>query len=84
MNNHKISDTFLAATLVALGISIADIDRTNPQRCIFLFESSELVDQYIQQYLLNQLKVNPATLLQSYKYVLSQLHDNRPDEFLNR
>lgn len=75
METHKISDTFLATTLIALGIQISRIDRSNPQRCIFHFESTELVDQYIQQYLMNQLKVNPATLLQSYKYVLSQIHD---------
>jgi hypothetical protein len=75
MNDHKITDTFLAATLVALGFKVLLINRDNPQRCVFLFENTAEINLAIQNYLLGQLTVNPTTLLQAYKYVLSQIHD---------
>lgn len=75
MNEHTITDTFLAATLVALGFKVLHINRDNPQRCVFLFDNNTEINIAIQNYLLGQISINPSILLQSYKYVLSQIHD---------
>jgi len=76
MDQQNISDTFLAATLVALGFKILQVNKENPQRCVFLFETSPILETSIQEYLLGKLRVNPSLLFQSYKYVLSLLHDH--------
>jgi len=74
--NENITDTYLAATLIALGFKILSVNKENPQRCVFLFENSPLLETSIQKYLLGKLQVNPSLLFQSYKYVLSLLHDH--------
>lgn len=74
--NENITDTYLAATLIALGFKVLSVNKENPQRCVFLFENSPLLEISIQKYLLGKLQVNPSLLFQSYKYVLSLLHDH--------
>lgn len=74
--NENITDTYLAATLIALGFKVLSINKDNPQRCVFSFKNSPLLESSIQEYLLGKLKVNPSLLFQSYKYVLSLLHDH--------
>jgi len=62
----KISDLFLASTLLCLDFNVMGIDDTNPKRVFFYFDSSLELDKTITSYWNDGVSVNPK-LLNSYR-----------------
>jgi hypothetical protein len=79
MKYIQTTDTFLASTLIALNYQLNAVDNNNPQKCAFSFKQTAEIEKDVQKYLTGSLLVNPTTLLQAYKYLLSQLHQHRKE-----
>lgn len=74
MNNYKTSDLQLASTLYALGYQLLSLDRSNPRRITFVFESSESLDRNISEFYADSLLINPRRLFSASRLVKERLY----------
>jgi hypothetical protein len=80
MNMHNpnsqfsTSDVYLAASLNALGHPVITIDRNNPERCKFIFRSSNELREDTDAFWQKTLVVEPQTLFSSLRSLKWQLH----------
>lgn len=49
-NQFRTSNFHLSAYLICKGISLLDLDRTDPQRVVFIFEDTDKRIENVQQY----------------------------------
>jgi len=73
---YSTSDLALATTL-SLFYSLETIDRTNPHKAQFLFKRDENLDQLIESFWKNKLKVDPLTFFNQLKIIKSRLYAER-------
>lgn len=74
MNNYKTSDLQLASTLYALGYQLLSLDRSNPRRVTFVFESSEDLDRSASEFYADSLLINPRRLFSASRLVKERLY----------
>ena len=70
-------DINLAASLAAMNIPLAGIDREDPERCKFVFDDNPEVRRTVQAYWCKQLAIEPQALLSSLKALKSRLYGER-------
>lgn len=75
----RSSDFYLCCYLFAKGAVIAGLDKTNPKRAVFSFETSSELEQLVEDYWQNKAVVNPAVFVYAIKELKQQLHS---DNFL--
>ena len=74
-NEHLEShDLALVAAVAEYGFSPIQLDKSNPQRVVFIFRHSEELNRLIDDYWLDQLKVNPRTYFDSLKHLKTRLY----------
>lgn len=56
---YQSSDFCLVSTLVSLGFSVSNLDRSNPQRINFNFTDTTELRQSVDLYWKKQIKVSP-------------------------
>lgn len=71
---YESHDLALVAALAEYGFTPLQLDRSNPKRVVFIFEHSEELRSLIDEYWLNQLKVNPKTYFDSLKHLKTRLY----------
>lgn len=76
-SSFETQDIQLASCLFALGASLTAIDRTNPNRCKFVFEDSIDLQKTVEAYWQRLLSIEPQTLLAALKAIKSRLYDNQ-------
>lgn len=81
MNQDYNNDTFqtydlaLASALVSKGFSISGIEKTQyGGRAAFVFDRSNKLDEVIQAYWSDQLKVNPKAYFDVLKHIKTRLY----------
>lgn len=70
----KTTDYNLTVTLCSLGFTLASINKTTPQRCIFQFENSPEIEKYAESYFRGEIKLDPRIVLIQAKFVKNRLH----------
>ncbi len=70
----QISDLGLAASLLACGEAIITVDKTNPRRVMFCFEYSDYLDELIDSYWSDSLKVSGRLLMEQIKLLKSRIY----------
>lgn len=74
MNYYKTSDLQLAATLYALGYQLLALDKADPRRAMFLFDSTDELEQSTSDFYADRLSLNPRRLLSSFRLVKERLY----------
>jgi alpha-D-ribose 1-methylphosphonate 5-phosphate C-P lyase len=64
---YKTSDIALASYLYCSGASLAEIDRQNPQRCIFVFQSPK--PEILSKWQEGKANVNAMAFYNAYQYL---------------
>lgn len=80
--NPKAKDIYTTndlgiSTAISLFYPIWGIDKSNPQKAEFLFKREEGLDELIQNYWSNSLKVSPLAYFQQLKVIKSRLYEQK-------
>ena len=67
-------DIGLAATLVTLGYTLIDVDRTNPRKSQFIFRRDEHIDKMVNKYWDNTLTVPARSIVDNLKMLKNRLY----------
>lgn len=73
---YESSDIALSTTL-SLYYPLEVVDRSNPQKALFVFKRDQQIDQLINSYWRGELKVNPLRYFQALKTLKSRLYENK-------
>lgn len=73
------SDTYLTsdlalATTISLKFPIQDIDRSNSHKAVFVFLWSPELEELVESYFRNELKVSPQTFFNQLRDIKSRLY----------
>jgi predicted RNA-binding protein YlxR (DUF448 family) len=79
MNNKKnqqfsTSDFYLAAFLRAKGFQLLDINKTNPQRALFIFKDKEGRESLVEDFLFGRAEIEPKSFVSAIKELKQLLH----------
>lgn len=76
MNNKFYSTSDLAlATAISLFFPLEAIDKTNTSKSQFIFKREQGIDELIESYWKNELKVSPLTYFTQLKTLKSRLYE---------
>ena len=73
-NYLQFSDFALCSALVALGYKLESLDRTEPQRVIFVFKRSKRLDLTIHKLWQRKLLVEPLAFVEAQKYLKARIY----------
>jgi hypothetical protein len=73
-NYNEITDLGLAASLTASGFVIVKLDKSNPRRVVFVFEKSPQLQNVIDQFWSNKLRLPAAALLEHVRQLKSRIY----------
>lgn len=76
---NQIFSTFdlgLAAALISIDFQLFDLDKSNPRKVQFLFKDSNDLQEAIEDYWSNSLKVNARTNFETLKMLKNRIHSN--------
>lgn len=71
---YKTTDLGLTASLTASGFAVADIDKSNPRRVVFLFDDSPELQQKVEQFWSQELKLPAAVLLEHIRLLKARIY----------
>ncbi len=74
--HYRSSDFYLCCFLFSKGGTMVGIDKSNPKRAVFAFESSLELEKWVEDYWQNRAVVNPAVFVCAIKELKQQLHSN--------
>jgi hypothetical protein len=82
MNQQTSSDTYVTsdlalATTISLQFPIQDIDRSNPRKAVFVFLRSTELEDLVEGYFRNELKISPQTFFNQLRDIKSRLYAER-------
>ncbi len=82
MNQQTPSDTYVTsdlalATTISLQFPIQDIDRSNPRKAVFVFPRSPDLEDLVEGYFRNELKISPQTFFNQLRDIKSRLYAER-------
>lgn len=71
---YTTSDLGLAASLTASGFSVVQIDKSNPRRVVFCFQSNPQLDACVESYWSNDLKLSAMVLIEHIKLLKTRIY----------
>lgn len=74
---YVTNDLSLAATLVAWGFQMLDIDKTDDKKALFVFENNENLADSIKSYWSDLKPILPKRLLSTLKDLKSQIYSEK-------
>ena len=82
MNQQTSSNTYVTsdlalATTISLQFPIQDIDRSNPRKAVFVFLRSPELENLVEGYFRNELKISPQTFFNQLRDIKSRLYAER-------
>ena len=82
MNQQTSSDTYVTsdlalATTISLQFPIQNIDRSNPRKAVFVFLRSTELEDLVEGYFRNELKISPQTFFNQLRDIKSRLYAER-------
>ncbi|NMB56547.1 hypothetical protein GYA19_01245 [Candidatus Beckwithbacteria bacterium] len=77
LNEHyyQTSDLSLSTT-ISLFFPIEDIDRSNPRKAVFIFRNTKELQELVEKYYRNELKISPQTYFNQLRVVKARLYAN--------
>jgi len=77
LNDYYSTSDLALATAISLWYPIETIDKTNPNKNVFLFKRDENLDQLIESYWKRELKVEPQAFFNQLRNIKSRLYENK-------
>ena len=74
-NQYETSDLGLTASLTASGYIVADIDKSNPRRVVFLFDNTPELQKTIEQFWSQDLKLPASVLLEHIRLLKARIYN---------
>jgi len=75
LNDYYATSDLALAAAISLWFPIDSIDKTNPNKAEFVFIREEGLDQLIEGFWRNELKVSPLAYFNQLKSIKTRLHD---------
>ena len=75
MNTYQICDLNLAAAVIASGIPVEKIEKSNTGKGTFIFEHSEELLKFVDDFYKNQARVCPLRMSQAAKNLKNALYN---------
>lgn len=72
---YQTTDLCLCCTLITLGFILDSIDKTNPQKVIFLFKREEGLDETIEDYFKGFIRVEPKLFFANLRFIKSRIRE---------
>lgn len=69
-------DFYITVFLIAKGLQLSHIDRTNPRQVYFAFSDTESRERLVEDFLYGKALVEPKHFISSIKEVKQLLHSN--------
>lgn len=73
-DNYTTTDLSLATTL-SLYFPLEDIDKTIPRKSIFIFKNSKKLEELVEKYYRNEIKVSPLTYFNQLRVIKARLYE---------
>ena len=73
-NYYQTTDLGLTASLTASGFVIADIDKSNPRRVVFLFDDNPELRKTVAEFWSQDLKLSAAVLLEHIRLIKARIY----------
>ncbi|MDD5738506.1 MAG: DUF5659 domain-containing protein [Candidatus Pacebacteria bacterium] len=73
-NFYKTSD-FALAVVLSLSFPIYEIDKENPRRAYFVFEQTKELDEMVDSYYRDDLKISPMAFFNQTRALKARLYD---------
>ena len=70
----ELSDYPACVALVTLGYRLIGVDKSKPNRAIFQFEKDEGIQQALESFFRDELRMNPRLILMNARVVKDRLH----------
>lgn len=67
-------DLGLSSALLCLGFKLLDVDKKNPRKALFIFEREDDIEQYANQYFIDQLEVHARSFFDHLKALKNKLY----------
>lgn len=77
MESFITSDLVLASTLSALNFQVIDLDRSDESRIGFVFEDTEELQEVVNKFWKEELRLEPLMLFNSMKLLKRRLFSNK-------
>jgi predicted RNA-binding protein YlxR (DUF448 family) len=76
IKQFETSDFYLSAFLLSKGLKLIKVDKSNPQRALFIFEDREDRQKLVEEFLYSRAKVNPKEFVIAIKELKQLLHSS--------
>ena len=73
-NLYRTSDLSLCAALCVSGFVAKEIEKVNPQRSAFVFDSSVALEEVVAQYWQGELRVEPQVYFNQLRTLKSRIY----------
>ncbi len=78
MKNEHVSDLGVASALCCLGYSITSLDRSNPRRVVFVFDTKKAgLNDAVQQYWDGSMRLPPLALFTHQKQLKQRIYSDQ-------
>ncbi len=67
-------DLGLASSLVSLGYQLADLEKSNPRKVLFIFQKEDGIDEVIGDYWSDNLQVNARSHFDNIKMLKNRIY----------
>ena len=74
-DNYTTSDMGFAASLLAMGFQIDNVDKSNSRRVVFAFQRSESLDAVVSKYRAGELLIPTNSVIESIKNLKSLIYE---------
>jgi hypothetical protein len=74
IRQFKTTDFYLSAFLLAKGLKLIKVDKSAPQRALFIFEDKEERQKLVEEFLYSRANVNPKEFVVAIKELKQLLH----------
>lgn len=68
------SELPLCAALICLEFSLDSLDKTNPQRTIFIFKQSKNLDKTVDDFWQRKIRLEPLAYFEATRYLKSRIY----------
>jgi predicted RNA-binding protein YlxR (DUF448 family) len=76
VRQYITSDFYLSAFLLSKGLKLIKVDKSNPQRALFIFEDREDRQKLVEEFLYSRASVNPKEFVIAIKELKQLLHSS--------
>lgn len=74
--NFSIADLGCTAALIGVGFELVSLDKQNPRKVLFVFKRKIGIDEVVNNYFLNRLKVDARNFFDTIKMLKNLIYSN--------